>query len=355
MAAKLFNNQSSLDLFIGNLQFDANIKLYNSESFDTEIGMSQAIRTHLSQNMCNYIDDAYVRDKISDALSNNANVDIIFLINELNKKTDKIIGFLISVKGECARLQDTHSISLICTTKVPGSGTILLGAYLYSIKQIGQEYGILDLAKGFVNISAYCAYQKFGFNYVPALDLYNNCYPVEDGLYDNLPMVVSIASLSYDDIYNIIKGSKKLPKNPLCNVKDNQNVHAFIEKVKFVDYITNDKTMTREYIVNKPKITGDERYEAAYNLLRPPNSNNDYIDEINKNADLMRNFVKVLPVYDMVETKITPPPKAKTKKQHRRLSQRGEQEKKALGKKSRKMKKSKSNKMKRIKRKTRKY
>ena len=53
--------------------------------------------------------------------------------------------------------------------------------------------------------------------------------------------------------------------------------------------------MTREYIVNKPKITGDERYEAAYNLLRPPNSNNDYIDEINKNADLMRNFVKVLP------------------------------------------------------------
>jgi hypothetical protein len=349
MAAKLFNNQSSLDLFIGNLQFDANIKLYNSESFDNAIGMSQAIRTHLSKNMCNYIDEAYVRDKISDALSNNPNVDIIFLINELNKKTDKIIGFLISVKGECARLKDTHSISLICSTKAPGSGTILLGAYLYSIKQIGQEYGILDLAKGFVNISAYCAYQKFGFNYVSALDLYNNCYPVEDGLYDNLPMVVSIASLSYDDIYNIIKGSKKLPKNFLCNVKDNQNVHAFIEKVKFVDSITNDKTMTREYIVNKPKITGDERYEAAYNLLRPPNTNDDYIEEINKNSDLMRDFVKVLPVYDMVETKIIPlQPKATTKKQHNRLSQR---DKKALGKKSKKMKK----KIRKMRRKTRKY
>lgn len=336
MAAKLFNDQSSLNLFIGNLQFDANIKLYNSETFDIAIGMSQAIRTYLSKKMCNYIDDVYVSQKISDALSNNANVDIIFLINELNKKTDKIIGFLISVKGECARLQDTHSISLICTTKVPGSGSILLGAYLYSIKQIGQEYGILDLAKGFVNISAYCAYQKFGFNYDHSLDLYNNCYPEEDGLYDNLPMVVSTASLSYDDIYNIIKGSKKLPKNPLCNVKDNQNVYAFIDKVKFVDSITNDKTMTREYIVNKPKIIRDERYEAAYNLLRPPNSNDDYIDEINKNSDLMRDFVKVLPVYDIVETKITPP-KATTKKQHRRLSQR-DQHQKALGKKSRKMK-----------------
>ena len=72
-------------------------------------------------------------------------------------RIDRFRGYLI-----CSRDDNNISIELICCNKKVGSN-ILLGAFMYMVKAFKYKFATLELVGGYKNVSALCAYQKFGF------------------------------------------------------------------------------------------------------------------------------------------------------------------------------------------------
>lgn len=200
------------------------------------------------------INSEYISGKI-DIVEKRQDSDILVLLDEaklapwrgsytLKSFTESVVGFIITVKGECGKYKDVHSLSLICTkpgAQVPsgfGVGSILLGAYLYMIKEGGfnmenqQQIGILDLAYSFTNVGGFCSYRKFGFQYEKDRKLYQKCYPKDDGHYANLPMVATITDSTQGVIVDLVNGTKKITKGKLCDdfkIKEEQQLYAFTE------------------------------------------------------------------------------------------------------------------------------
>jgi hypothetical protein len=140
-----------------------------------------------------------------------------------NKKIKHILGFIIAEKGECKKHPDEYCVNLICSreklihTKFSihdprqrAKGALIMGAYLYCLKKLGKEMGILELADCYQNIAGFISYTKMGF----AVDhsLYGeNCFRH----CENLPMSISLAHITYDNIIGRASGRAPLSREEL--------------------------------------------------------------------------------------------------------------------------------------------
>jgi hypothetical protein len=139
------------------------------------------------------------------------------------EKIDKVVGFIIAQYGECKTHPNAYAVNLICTRSIDGysiKGSLLLGAYMYCIKQTehAEQLGVLELAFGYDNIGGFFAYTKMGFD--KDYTLVKQCC-FED--YENLPMSVNLQKYSLDNIIGLATG---LTPRPLSDVKDDTGLYA---------------------------------------------------------------------------------------------------------------------------------
>jgi hypothetical protein len=216
-------------------------------------------------NKCPNIDERYVSGSITAALNIvNYKYDIILImdrgnrVNDIHKKEsaknksrkpkgdityeksffdynikegNKILGVLISQKGECRDIPNAMSVKMICANRInypnirpaQNLGTILLGMFLFALKknkengELLDSIAILELLNYYNNMAGFCAYSKFGFQHDPSMKI-GICYPD----INLLPMSVDTTLLSYTDIIDVVNGVKNI-KNPiLCDKKIQQ-------------------------------------------------------------------------------------------------------------------------------------
>jgi len=123
-----------------------------------------------------------------------------------NKKMNHVLGFIIVEKGECRRLPNAYSVNLICVRSLKDKprGSVLLGAYLYCCKKVGQRYGLLELAGGYKNAAGFFSYSKMGF--VKNTTLFDKeCFTD----FGNLPMSIDLADYRYTDFVDYASGHRK--------------------------------------------------------------------------------------------------------------------------------------------------
>jgi hypothetical protein len=120
-------------------------------------------------------------------------------------KMDKVVGFIITELGECKILPNTVCVKLICVKPATIKGSLLLGAYFLGIKHSGYDQrGVLELARGYLNVNGFISYTKMGFDKDVSLyiaepddvdpDAQDTCFSD----YRNLPMSVDLTEM--DDI-----------------------------------------------------------------------------------------------------------------------------------------------------------
>ena len=202
----------------------SNIKLLNYNEYYHEkwgrlrdpLSMKQTEYRHMSlkrlikqiiidNNLCTDINPEYIDDSITFIkhkytkkgieYSTNKTFDILLCIND-----DKVFGFIVIEKGECKPKPDSWCVNLICAE--PGFGPILMGCLLYCIKKTPTENQLvlLELARGYRNLSGFFSYTKLGFNRDDSL----LCFAKE-----NLPMSVNLDSYTVDTIISYVNGVSK--------------------------------------------------------------------------------------------------------------------------------------------------
>jgi hypothetical protein len=148
----------------GNIGYDEEILIYTHNKPEEPIKIL-SIDIDIT-NMCTDVENMYSWTSIKNALDiNEENYDILFAV-----KNDKIIGFLVTLKGECnfGIYKDMHTVHLVCALK--GFGSLLIGAYLYCVSFIeGHKYGLLTLMNSIKNASGFFSYSKMGFSPEPDL------------------------------------------------------------------------------------------------------------------------------------------------------------------------------------------
>lgn len=134
--------------------------------------------------MCADVDGIYSCNSIKYALDiDKENYDILFAV-----KDGEIIGFLVTLKGECdyGIYKNIHTVHLVCAVK--GIGSLLIGAYLYCVSFIrDHDYGLLTLMNSVKNASGFFSYSKMGFSPEPDL-IKVGCFAQRDCL----PMITQI-------------------------------------------------------------------------------------------------------------------------------------------------------------------
>jgi hypothetical protein len=112
--------------------------------------------------------------KVSVNVTSDISMDYAYLISN-----NVLCGVIVAHRGECVYNKDsgkkvngvdwnTWTVRLICgggTNDIcKGSALKLLGLYCYCLKKKKiQRYGLLEVAEGYLNVSAYCLYSKLGF------------------------------------------------------------------------------------------------------------------------------------------------------------------------------------------------
>jgi len=148
--------------------------------------------------MCVDVDPRYYFGSIKNALDKEKeDYDILFAV-----KDTEILGFLVTLKGECKfdiynDINDMHAVHLVCASKtMKGLGSLLIGAYLYCISYIkNHTYGLLTLRGSVNNISGFLSYSKMGFSPLPEL-IGMGCFRNNDCL----PMIIKIDKNTRQDV-----------------------------------------------------------------------------------------------------------------------------------------------------------
>ena len=154
----------------------------------------------------NQIKEDYKVDSFVDALSRTRpNYEILSAIDS----TNTLVGFIICELGECKSLKDIWSIRLICVNKQKRthklSSTLLIGAMMYSLKEKGEKFAILELSNAYNNIEGFISYSKMGF--IKNLSLFGkNCFENVN----SLPMHVSLQHLTQQDIVDLVLREKEI-------------------------------------------------------------------------------------------------------------------------------------------------
>jgi len=212
----------------------------------------------LAENVCKgEIGKQYGIDAVKKGISDN-NFDIAILTDNqiytretVQEKMDSIYGIIIVQKGECKIFPDTYAINLICANK-SGMSKYLLGLYLYAIKKQPEidQLGLLELAGKYTNTSGLCSYEKFGFNYNPYL--IENCF--SDYYNENLPMTVDLDNYPEEKIFQIMNDEIKLPKDKICNVKDQKKqemIGVYKNIYDLLKYQTDEEKLTHQLYTDK--------------------------------------------------------------------------------------------------------
>lgn len=206
--------------------------------------------------ICVGIGSSYSEKIIKSIENNPEKFDIAVMVNaDADANTDvdaNVIGFIIVELGECQHFPNAYSVKLICS-KNSGSGTILIGLYLYTLLSHPQKQdtnakameriGLLDLAASYENIGGLCMYEKFGFMYNPAMRLTdkqgNKCFTDMD----NLPMIVNLDKqyLGENDevkkqaIIDIVNGvNRGFEKSKICYIK-NRDIQKLVGYLRILD------------------------------------------------------------------------------------------------------------------------
>jgi hypothetical protein len=283
--------------------------------------------------VCSSIGEDYLKSAVQRAIdlaSNEDKFDILVVSTRkiedvslpLEERITDIVAFIIVQLGECQKYPGSYSINLICTnTKraMPGTGGILMGAFLYTIlshppnsnpadtitfpegksflkvtsKRLRdgsiiekalftsseplipvQQVAVLELASAYTNPGGLCMYEKFGFTYDQTMFSNPSSNPPVDCFADrnNLPMLIDFdtkpgyAGLTQEDkrekIVNITAGlDRGFPKSIICSIRDTdrQKLLGLLKTVKL-------------YIDNEPRGSlddyGDEIEDFLYELKR---------------------------------------------------------------------------------------
>lgn len=224
----------------------------------------------------------------------------------LEERITDIVAFIIVELGECKKYPGSYSINLICTnTKraIPGTGGLLMGAFLYTILshppnpnptdpitfpdgnsflQVSskrlvkdnsviekaffstpeplipvQQVAVLELASAYTNPGGLCMYEKFGFTYDPTMFSNPTANPPIDCFADrnNLPMLIDFdtkqgyAGSSQEEkkekILNITAGlNSGFPKSKICSIREpnRQKLLGYLKTIKL--YVENEPDAT---------------------------------------------------------------------------------------------------------------
>ena len=175
----------------------------------TEIHNSQL--QQLSNHVCAGIMEDYGFETMDQIINNSEEYDMLVAVTQdynaivsavgtkrmTNIKIDKVVGFIVTELGECKNEPNAICVKLICVREGTIRGGLLMGAYLYCLKkqETYKKMGILELARGYLNIPGFISYTKLGFN--KDLSLYGeSCF--KD--YVNLPMSVDLTSMTDETI-----------------------------------------------------------------------------------------------------------------------------------------------------------
>lgn len=173
---------------------------------------------------------------------------------------DNVVAFLIAQKGECKKYPNIYCVNLICSRsgeRGAGSGQVLMGLFLYSIKEnpvVTSKVGLLELAGGYTNVSGLASYSKLGFK--ASYGLYGE-YCFSD--YGNLPMSITI--IEPQKIIDILVDGAVLYEKPaLCSFSGQPDLQKFlgflknlyifatlVPEVKRDDYLKDDKDYRYRY------------------------------------------------------------------------------------------------------------
>jgi surface protein len=153
------------------------------------------------------------------------------LLSAFHTSTKKLVGFIVAELGECKALQDVWSVRLICVNNQNKkiSSTVLLGALLYAIKDVGGQFAVLELASAYTNIQGFVSYSKLGF--IKNLSLYNytpqgTCFTAAS----NLPMYVSLKNIP--DIRELVANRKVVRLTP--EQDDTGLYEKYLQKTKII-------------------------------------------------------------------------------------------------------------------------
>jgi hypothetical protein len=225
MRTPLFSN-NIIDKFTREMNTD--IKLFCNYDVLDYIGVN-ALREQSKLCCMNQINSVYKSNTFEDALSKyKQDVEILCAVDS----TNTLVGFIVCELGDCKILENIWSVRLICVKKQKGvnkmSSTLLLAAMMYSIKEIGGKFAILELANGYNNIEGFISYSKMGF--IKNMTLYN--YRPHDGKIcftdpGNLPMYVSLEHLSQANIVGLAN------KQKVIRLTHEQDDTGLYEKYKY--------------------------------------------------------------------------------------------------------------------------
>lgn len=125
-------------------------------------------------------------------------------------------GFLVVQRDVYEREPKAYMARLVCSG-MRGGATLLMGAYLYTIKlqrASVTQLGILELFRGYENIAGFCAYSKFGF--IPKLDYVHTRFSEKNV---ELPMSVDVGRLSLADIIGVVRGRTRVSQVDMEQIK----------------------------------------------------------------------------------------------------------------------------------------
>ncbi len=157
--------------------------------------------------------------------------------------TNKLVGFLALLKGECgiSAYNSSVALQLICSN-LPGApiGSILVYAYLIASNMKNHEFAILEVAGGYENKEALCLYDKFGF--VSDIDIKDDtCFPDDN----TIPMIVELKKITNSKILKTLNRTTGgiQSQDAFCSITD----PVTLQKSK------NRRTYTTDYIYNTKK------------------------------------------------------------------------------------------------------
>jgi len=165
----------------------------------------------LASYVCDGIVDDYGFQTIDQLINNVDEYDVVVAVTSdynavgtslrtkkvTSNKMDKVVGFIITELGECKKEPNIVSVNLICARPGTVRGGLLMGAYLYCLKKQNsyKKIGILELARGYLNVAGFISYTKLGFN--KDLSLYGeDCFSD----YANLPMSINLTRMPEETI-----------------------------------------------------------------------------------------------------------------------------------------------------------
>lgn len=220
----------------------------------------------LATYVCDGIVDDYGFQTIDQLINNVDEYDVVVAVKPdynsvgtavrtkklTNNKMDKVVGFIITELGECKKEPKIVSVNLICAKPGTIRGGLLMGAYLYCLKKqrFYKKIGILELARGYLNVPGFISYTKLGFN--KDLSLYGErCFSD----YANLPMSVNLNRIVEETIINRATENERRTVNA---DEDDSGIYVLGRAITQSLLVNNNLLMKAEMDYNKFKSKDNE-------------------------------------------------------------------------------------------------